>query len=44
MVEIVRFTPEQRLGYEDRLKIYRDINNITDTVRAKGLEGGADER
>lgn len=40
VAEIARFTPEQRLGYEDSLKAYRDINNITDTARAEGLEEG----
>ena len=44
VAEIARSTPEQRLSYEDSLKTYRDVNNITDTVLAEGLEEGVDER
>ena len=31
--EIARFTPEERRGYEDSVKVYRDINNIVATAK-----------
>ena len=31
--EIARFTPEERRGYEDSMKVYRDINNAIATAK-----------
>ena len=31
--EIARFTPEERRGYEDSVKVYRDINNAIATAK-----------
>ena len=33
--EIARFTPEERRGYEDSVKAYRDINNAINTAKAE---------
>ena len=45
--EIARFTPDDRRGYEDSIKAYRDINNAIATARreehAKGFEEGRKE-
>ena len=42
--EIARFTPDERRGYEDSVKAYRDINNAIATARleehAKGMAKG----
>ena len=38
--KIARFTPIERQAYEDSLKYYRDLKNVTDTARDEGrLEG-----
>ena len=42
--EIARFTPEERRGYEDSVKVYRDINNAlktTDQIAEKRGEAKA---
>ena len=31
--EIARFSPEERRGYEDSVKVYRDINNAINTAK-----------
>jgi predicted transposase/invertase (TIGR01784 family) len=31
--EIARFTPEERRGYEDSVKVYRDLNNAINTAK-----------
>ena len=31
--EIARFSPEERRGYEDSVKAYRDINNAINTAK-----------
>ena len=49
--EIARFTPDERRGYEDSVKAYRDINNAIATARreehakghAEGLQKGLQE-
>lgn len=33
--EIARFSPEERRGYEDSVKAYRDINNAINTAKAE---------
>lgn len=38
--EIARFTPEQRRGYDDSLKAYRDMNNIMNSAQKKAAEEG----
>ena len=41
--EIARFTPEERRGYEDSMKNYRDINNAIATAqRDSKAEGKAE--
>ncbi len=38
--KVARFTPIERQAYEDSLKYYRDLKNVTDTARDEGrLEG-----
>ncbi len=38
--EIAKFSPEERVAYEDSLKYYRDLKNVVDTSREEGvLEG-----
>lgn len=41
--EIARYTPEERLDYEDSLKVYRDLKNVIDTAELKGLRKGLEE-
>ena len=38
--EIARFSVEEARGYEDSLKIYRDMKNSLDTAREEGLDEG----
>lgn len=38
--EIARFTPEQRRGYDDSLKAFRDMNNIMNSAKKKATEEG----
>ena len=33
--KIARFSPEERRGYEDSVKAYRDINNAINTAKAE---------
>jgi predicted transposase/invertase (TIGR01784 family) len=50
--EIAQYTPEERRGYEDSLKAYRDINNAIQSAkkeswsegRAEGRAEGRSER
>ena len=43
--EIARFTPEERRGYEESVKAYRDINNAITTAKAEAkAEGRAEGR
>jgi hypothetical protein len=32
VAEIARFTPRQKVDYEDSLKVYRDLKNVIDTA------------
>ena len=41
--EIARYTPEERQDYEDSLKIYRDMKNVLDTAKLRGLEKGLEK-
>lgn len=43
VAEIAKFTPEERQGYEQRLKYYRDLKNVIDTSYMEGLEEGREE-
>ena len=36
--EIAKFSPEERVAYEESLKYYRDIKNVVDTSREEGKE------
>src|SRR5690606_26787014 len=41
--EIARFSPEERIAYEDSLKYYRDLKNVVDTSREEGMKEGRQE-
>ena len=41
--EIARFSPEERRGYEDSVKAYRDINNAINTAKKDAKEEGRAE-
>ncbi len=41
VAEIAKFTPEERQGYEQSLKYYRDLKNVIDTSY---MEGRAEEK
>ncbi len=38
--EIAKFTPDERVAYEDSLKYYRDIKNVVDTSKEEGIREG----
>lgn len=38
--EVARFTPQQRMAYEESLKTYRDLVNVVDTAMEKGVAKG----
>ena len=38
--KVARFTPIERQAYEDSLKYYRDLKNVTDTARDEGRLDG----
>lgn len=40
VAQIACFNPEERQAYEDSLKYYRDLKNVTDTAEQKGREEG----
>ncbi len=40
IAEVVKLPPEERLAYENSLKIYRDLKNVTDTAFDEGKELG----
>jgi len=42
--EIAKFSPEERVAYEESLKYYRDIKNVVDTSREEGIEEGKEKR
>ena len=41
--KIAKFTPVERQAYEDSLKYYRDLKNVTDTARDEGFEEGVSQ-
>jgi predicted transposase/invertase (TIGR01784 family) len=41
--EIARFSPEERIAYEDSLKYYRDLKNVVDTSREEGIVEGMEK-
>lgn len=41
--EIARYTPQERIAYEDSLKVYRDLQNVIDTAEKKGKAEGLAE-
>jgi len=40
VAEIAKFTPEERQGYEQSLKYYRDLKNVIDASYMEGREEG----
>jgi len=43
VAEIAKFTPEERQGYEQSLKYYRDLKNVIDASYMEGREEGKAE-
>lgn len=41
--KIAQFKPKEREAYENSLKYYRDLKNVTDTARGEGFEEGREE-
>jgi len=41
--QIACFNPAERQAYEDSLKYYRDLKNVTDTAREEGWEEGREK-
>ena len=41
--ELAQFNRKERMAYEDSLKYYRDIRNVENTAREKGLQEGLEE-
>jgi len=41
--KIAQFKPKEREAYENSLKYYRDLKNVTDTARGEGFEEGKEE-
>lgn len=41
--EIAKYTPEERMDYEESLKIYRDLKNVVDTAELKGVRKGLEK-
>jgi predicted transposase/invertase (TIGR01784 family) len=41
--QIACFSPAERQAYENSLKYYRDLKNVTDTARGEGREAGLEE-
>jgi predicted transposase/invertase (TIGR01784 family) len=42
VAQIAQFNPQERQAYEDSLKYYRDLKNVTDTAFEDGIEKGID--
>ena len=38
VAEIAKFNPDERMDYEESVKIYRDLKNSIDTAREEGGE------
>ena len=43
VAQIARFNRVERHAYEDSLKYYRDLKNVTDTARGAGREEGLEQ-
>ena len=41
--EIARYSPKERMKYEDSLKVYRDLKNVIDTAELKGQRKGFEQ-
>lgn len=41
--QIAQFKPQERKAYEDSLKYYRDLKNVTDTAHEAGIEEGYEQ-
>ena len=41
--KVAKFSPSERQAYENSLKYYRDLKNVTDTARDEGREEGFEE-
>jgi predicted transposase/invertase (TIGR01784 family) len=42
VAELARYSPNDRRSYQDSVKYYRDIKNITDTALEEGIQRGLD--
>ncbi|MEI6823810.1 MAG: hypothetical protein WCL51_17915 [Bacteroidota bacterium] len=40
IAEIAKFNPDERMDYEESVKIYRDLKNSIDTAREEGIGVG----
>jgi len=43
VAQLARFDPAERKAYQDSLKYYRDLKNVTDTAWEEGREEGREE-
>jgi len=43
VAQLARFDPAERKAYQDSLKYYRDLKNVTDTAWEAGLEEGLEK-
>ena len=43
IAEIAKFNPDERMDYEESVKIYRDLKNSIDTAREEGSDKRAIE-
>ena len=41
--KVAKFSPSERQAYENSLKYYRDLKNVTDTARDEGFDEGFEE-
>lgn len=41
--EIARYSPKEKMEYEESLKVYRDLINVVDTAELKGRKEGREE-
>jgi DNA repair exonuclease SbcCD ATPase subunit len=43
VAELAKFTPSERMAYEESIKYYRDVKNSLDTAHAEGREEALQE-
>ena len=43
VAEIARYTPAERHSYEESLKVYRDLIDVVETARQKGMRKGEEK-